>query len=103
MPIAKKFKNAGGIVAYWCPACKHAHWVPINRWTWNGSLVAPTLAPSVRHYITHEDKREETLCHYYVKDGKIEYCTDCPHELKGQTIDMVPIPDDYAFTGFEEE
>ena len=81
----------GGVkhVWYYCPGCKHNHYVPAERWNWNGSESAPTLSPSVRHFIPAMDGRpEETLCHYFVRDGRIEYCGDCPHEFSGKTVEM---------------
>lgn len=77
-------------VWYHCPGCKHAHGVPAERWHWNGNEESPTLSPSVRHYIpAGENRAEETICHYHVREGKIEYCGDCQHSLSGQTVEMV--------------
>lgn len=77
-------------VWYHCPGCKRLHGVPSERWNWNGSLESPTLSPSVRHYIPADEGRpEKTTCHYHIRDGKIEYCGDCDHELKGQTVEMI--------------
>ena len=27
-------------------------------------------------------------CHSIITDGKIQFCGDCEHELKGQTVDL---------------
>lgn len=91
----------GETFMFWCPGCGHGHTVPTPRWGFNGDVNSPTFSPSVRHYVTHNyeggDGREETLCHYHVKAGKIEYCNDCKHQFNGQTIDMVDIPAGYGF------
>lgn len=84
------FEN--GQVRYNCPGCGYAHAVPAKEWNWNGDTEKPTLSPSVRHYYTHpETKKEITVCHYNIVNGKIEYCDDCPHELKNQKIELPEI------------
>jgi hypothetical protein len=84
-------------VYYWCGGCGHAHSVPAERWHWNGSTDAPTLSPSVRHFVMHPDtKAETTTCHYHLNDGVIEYCGDCPHSLKSQKVQLQNIPDGYG-------
>lgn len=77
-------------VWYHCLGCKRNHVVPSKRWNWNGNVELPTLSPSVRHYIPADNNRFEiTTCHYFVRNGKIEYCGDCEHDLKGQTVEMI--------------
>lgn len=78
-------------LVYKCPGCKHTHSVPAERWNWNGSLENPTLSPSVRHFIPHEDGRQETVCHYFVRDGQIKFCVDSPHEFSGKTVELPEI------------
>ncbi len=77
-----------------CPGCKcnHAYYVsgPI-KWEFNGSLENPTFTPSLKN--TYPDGK---VCHLFVTNGKIEYCGDCFHELKGQKIEMVL--EDYSIT-----
>jgi hypothetical protein len=91
-PILRKLTATEGY-AYWCPGCKSSHWIPVPRWTFNGSMERPTFSPSVRHYIpAGQHGPERTFCHYFIRDGKIEYCGDCEHELAGKTVDMVPGP-----------
>jgi len=46
----------------------------------------PTISPSV--LVTYEPKR---ICHSFVRDGKIQFLSDCTHALSGQTIDLSPI------------
>ena len=77
---------------YRCPGCKNDHSVPAKRWHWNGSVDAPTFSPSVRHfYIRPKDGADVTICHYNVIDGKIAFCGDCQHDLKGQTVELPDI------------
>jgi hypothetical protein len=46
---------------------------------------------------------QRTLCHYFIRAGKIEFCGDSPHNLAGQTVDLPDWP--YApntYGGIEE-
>lgn len=107
---------AGGGLAFWCPGCREVHVVqhgqgPGPRWVWNGDPIHPTFTPSVLvtgvKRLTDEQhaawRRGEGLpepvpsrCHTFVTDGRINYLSDCSHELAGQIVDMVPMP-----AGFE--
>lgn len=64
-------------------------------WTWDGNVDAPTVSPSVRLFFTDEGK-DVTVCHYFLKAGKIEFCGDSAHELRGQTVDLPDWPPDYG-------
>lgn len=35
-----------------------------------------------------EFDRKQTICHLFIKEGKIEYLSDCTHSLAGTTIDL---------------
>lgn len=99
--VVRNHRGADGnkreFVYYWCSGCGHAHSVPAERWNWNKNVDLPTLSPSVRHYIVNPTTKEETTtCHYHLKDGVIEYCGDCPHNLKDQKVPLEEIPDDYG-------
>lgn len=84
-----------------------------SGWKFNGDLVNPTLTPSVLvrsgHYAdegVHDHpcwcdfnaerraKGEEESkfacyrCHSFVTDGKIQFLSDCSHELTGQTVEL---------------
>lgn len=89
-----------GFLAIRCPACKGPHEVPVNQvketpreWLWNGSLEKPTLHPSLRvrsSGVSPDGKKAEHICHFHVRDGKIEFCGDSTHELKNQAIELLP-------------
>lgn len=65
-------------------------------------MVRPTFSPSILvtgvHRLTQEER--ETLqqggkvtprplvCHSFVRDGRIEFLSDCSHALVGQTVDL---------------
>lgn len=74
-------------VRYTCPGCKHEHSVPAAHWNWNGDVDKPTLSPSVRH-LDEKDGKRVTTCHYFIREGRIEFCGDCQHELSGKIVEL---------------
>lgn len=76
-----------GAYMFWCPGCVTHHSYDVSRWTFNGNFEKPTFSPSL--LINQHDPK--TRCHLFVREGKIEYCSDCHHELAGKTIDMEPM------------
>lgn len=89
---------------FWhCPGCKAPHSIfvkpgTLNKktWLWNGSVDKCTLSPSVvvftREYIDDEDpsfRIAPTNCHVFIRDGMIEFLSDCTHALAGKTV---PVP-----------
>lgn len=89
------------------------------HWGFNGDFERPTLNPSVLtrtgHYCNPDQKPgncacdfqvrfpdEEPwpwpcgVCHSFVKDGRIEFLSDCTHALAGETVDLPPIGGDDA-------
>jgi Family of unknown function (DUF6527) len=85
----------GGYYHY-CPACHEPHGIAVKqrnrsgaRWSFNGDMERPTFAPSIKCFTIVEGK-QHTLCHYFIRDGMIEFCNDNPHALNGQTV---PLPD----------
>jgi Family of unknown function (DUF6527) len=68
-----------------------------SNWQWDGNVDAPTLSPSILCWtnVGADGKRlpegqKRTLCHSFVRAGRIEFLTDCAHALAGQTV---PLPD----------
>lgn len=102
-----------------CPGCGNSHYVDVKGdvvWGWNGSMVRPTFSPSVltwdRRWVQDDPtdtSRVETeipgvykvggpghfedvrRCHSFVTDGRIQFLSDCAHELVGQTVDLPDI------------
>lgn len=72
------------------------HWIPTqntdpdHNWTFNNNLISPTFSPSVRHYydtydeVTRTKTGEIITCHYFIVEGKFNYCGDCQHKLNSQ-------------------
>lgn len=85
-------KRRVGIVIF-CPACKRHHRVITEeandgqtaRWGFNGNLDLPTFTPSI---LTWSPDTKQTRCHSFVTNGKIQFLSDCEHELKNQTVDL---------------
>jgi hypothetical protein len=104
----------GSMVMFWCPGCEtyHGVWLrgfehhnPNNAgWDWNGSMERPTFSPSilVRGFRSITDAEHAaimsgvhvepvpTVCHSFVRDGRIEFLGDCTHKLASRTVDMEP-------------
>ena len=56
-----------------------------NCWTWNGSIEAPTLRPSI--LTTGHDFR----CHSFINDGAAQFLGDCSHALAGTTVSLLDV------------
>lgn len=105
----------GARAYFWCPGCDDLHGVGIPgddgsqapvQWEFNGDLERPTVSPSILVNGTQWDESssfhkprhkvgtgETTVCHSFLRGGRWEFLGDCTHALKGQTADMVPLPD----------
>lgn len=101
---------SGNRALFHCPGCECAHGPVVKRehesgpqWTWNGSLDKPTFSPSILvrgSAPLTEDQLSRimagekgirplpTVCHSFVRDGRIEFLGDCTHKLAGQTVDL---------------
>jgi len=88
-------------------------------WDYNGDPVHPTFSPSVKVtgvVLTAEGEREREewirqgfpkrstpfdsrpqVCHFFVRNGQMQFLNDCTHALAGITVNM---PD---FPGSEDE
>lgn len=94
MKVADMNSDHGLVFAHYCPGCKAPHFFHLTKpnasgakWHWNGDIEQPTFEPSMNI--------NRGYCHYYIKWGKIEFLSDCHHELKGQHVVLPDIPDDY--------
>jgi hypothetical protein len=81
-------EDFGHVLMHWCPGCNARHIINVEKplpngakWTWDGNVDAPTFSPSIN--IVGQ-------CHYFIRNGMIEFCGDSAHELAGQTV---PLPD----------
>ena len=89
MAKLKKYELSTGQIrlAFFCPGCKYQHCFQISgdgpNWEFNGDMEKPTFSPSL--LVIRSDK-----CHLYVRDGIIQFLSDCAHDLRGQNV---PLPD----------
>jgi hypothetical protein len=87
------------------------HYANSPRWTWNGDLERPTFSPSLLVTSGHYAKGRETpdpagcycnadedfgpwacyRCHSFIREGRIQFLSDCTHALAGQTADLPEI------------
>ena len=109
-----------GGYGHWCPGCKGGHEINVDRpnssgakWTFNGDLLRPTFSPSVNirlrptfspsvnirwgryadpKFVSPENHDPSGVCHYFIRDGRIQFCSDSTHALSGQTVDLPEIP-----------
>lgn len=78
-----------------CAGCGDAHACKVAgtafpdepTWSWDGSLAAPTLSPSILKDVR---KGAGKRCHSFVKAGVVQFLSDCDHELAGQKVPMRP-------------
>lgn len=86
-------------VRFDCPGCGEPHVVPTtgeNAWGFNGDFDRPTLTPSILvypHDVLLDDGSvgQSYRCHSFVRDGRIEFLSDCTHALAGKTVDLSEI------------
>lgn len=87
--------KSGGHYLHWCPGCDSYHVIYVDKrnpvtgaqWTFNGNVNKPSFTPSIN--IVGQ-------CHYFITDGRIQFCGDCKHDLKEQTVDLPPLPDHWT-------
>jgi hypothetical protein len=104
-----KLKDYGdGAYGFYCPGCEHEHIYYTDgrhsnglTWGFNGNMDKPTFSPSLlnkwgKKVNPNWEEPEETpptkgwsgICHLFVTDGKIIYCSDSTHAYAGKTIEM---------------
>lgn len=86
-------KKHKGLYEFMCPACGYIHQIATSEndigwpaWIFNGNLESPTVSPSI--LVTGEEKGKPTRCHSFVRDGKIQFLSDCTHLLAGKTVEI---------------
>lgn len=116
--LGKKLRQGTNFVSFKCPGCGEMHTIKTGPggWEFNGDGDRPTFSPSVLvrsghhapHYqagdncwctynAEHPDEPirfECRVCHSFVKDGHIQFLTDCTHALAGQTVPLPELPGD---------
>lgn len=83
-------KFHGDQYMYWCDGCGFEHVFALQaeggHHQFNGDLDNPTVVPSLV-----EDFTPGRMCHSFIRNGNIQYLTDCSHHLAGKTIELPDI------------
>ena len=83
----------GEYITFYCSGCKEKHIYKVKGgglvWEWNGDMEKATFSPSLLN--TWPWKDEKRVCHIVLTDGKISYCGDCTHSLRGQVVEVEDI------------
>lgn len=82
--VLVKITNSDNLYLFWCPGCKCCHQIDTERWIWDGDDELPTVSPSILI-------KTPVRCHLFIRDGKLQFLSDCEHEYRSQTIPMVPV------------
>jgi hypothetical protein len=100
MKLQPQVNQSGEVVGYchWCEACESIHCFRIEHpfnangptWKFDGNMDSPSFHPSMRLFTGHKNS-PNTVCHYFVKGGMIDYCNDSPHRLRGQKIELLHV------------
>ena len=82
-----------GVYPFQCPGCGCAHYVNTIKgemgnpcWHFNGDVDNPTVSPSI--LVRYPTAEKMNICHSFVRNGKIEFLSDCTHELAGKTVEL---------------
>lgn len=76
-----------------CPACGNGHLFYTNHtnpkcnWTFDGNMERPTFSPSMLVYQSGSQSR----CHSFVRNGQIQFLSDCTHNMANQTVELPEI------------
>ncbi len=87
--MSKTSRTDDGRTLFWCVGCDEHHWID-DSWAITGPEDKPTFSPSVlcAGFSAHSIER---TCHSFIREGMIEYLSDCTHSLAGQTVQMVDL------------
>ena len=81
-----------GVYQFWCPACNEIHqvWTSVEDgvapWDYNYNMDKPTFSPSIK--VEYHGADCETICHSFVRDGNIQFLTDCTHNFAGKMVEL---------------
>ena len=114
----KRIDGPDSLIYFFCPGCRELH--PFDkRWTFNGDFERPTFSPSLRlgpswrmptgwdsdaapknpdgSLILGPEGRilgsVEHTCHLFLRDGQLQFLSDCTHELAGKTVQLPDLPE----------
>ncbi|WP_426491074.1 DUF6527 family protein [Hymenobacter sp. 102] len=99
-PVIMPIENGTPFNYYFhCPGCNSEHGINTNAangrplWILSGPPEQPTISPSILVRGGYYDQVARVdkvgVCHSFVRNGQIQFLTDCTHHLAGQTV---PLP-----------
>lgn len=98
----KETTDVPGDFMHYCPGCQGLHLINTQRkndknaqWSFDGNMEHPTFAPSINIDWTPSPSGKKKICHYFIDNGRINYCGDSTHALKGQSVELPEIPEQY--------
>lgn len=106
--VSAKLRRGAAGYFHWCPGCEELHQLP-DRWRFDGNLEGPTFHPSFKHSGMQTEKVDGVwtgawvrdaegepvpfVCHYNLLGGKLMFCDDSTHALRGQTVPLPDLPE----------
>lgn len=93
MKLRPATRDDGAIAGYsfYCPGCEHGHCFFTSGslvWDFDGNLDSPTFSPSLLNTCDSHPDPKQRRCHLFLRAGKLEFLSDCAHDLAGQTVDL---------------
>lgn len=106
MPRVEPINNQSGQLAgyiFECPGCGQWHMITTKepngrgaKWSFNGDVERPTFNPSLLVRSEFNNGKPSAVCHSFIRDGRIQFLSDCTHALAGQTVELREVEDDDA-------
>ena len=100
MKVIEEVYSNEKLIGYWakCPGCGFGHVLYTNyadhpNWSFDGNMEKPTFSPSLL-VNGPEQAKVKRRCHSFIRNGQWQFLNDCTHELKGKTVDMLPVGND---------
>lgn len=99
-------RSSDGGASFWCPGCEDMHHIgPQWEIDFGSNTVAPSILVTSGHFVpgfkagsacwcTYKRDDGDTSsfkcyrCHSFVRNGQIEFLSDCTHDLVGQTVQL---------------
>lgn len=98
MAKASIYRNRQELIRIKCPGCDHVLETDENsnpHWKFNNNFESPSFIPSLLvktgKYVDpkfEDDDNLSSVCHSFIRDGKIEFLNDSTHHLSGQTVEL---------------
>lgn len=96
MKVIQSNKIEGAWIIPQCIGCGGIHYIRTqpeanqHTWSFNGNEEKPTFSPSFK-------SMGAILCHFFIKDGKVEFCSDSSHIMAGKTVELLDIDEESSF------